>query len=48
MIPRVYGYTAMFSAIFTKRNNSHDLLFAALDHKTMPKWGLLFMERHSS
>ena len=36
----VYGYSYMFSTIFTKKNNPCDNLFAFLDHKALPKWGL--------
>ena len=40
-----YGHTSIFSAIFTKRNNFSDFLFASLDDETLPKRDQLLKER---
>ena len=43
---KMYGLTYMFfSAIFSKRDNFSDFLFASLDNETFSKRGLLLKER---
>ena len=47
----VYGYRSMFdfiSAIFTKRDNFGNFLFASLDNEAHPEWDQLIKERISS
>ena len=42
---KVYGNTTMVSAILTKGNNFFDFLFASLEDRALPKWGLLLKEK---
>ena len=39
------GAPRCFSTSFTKGNNFSDFLFASLDGKALPKWGLHLKER---
>ena len=41
----LYEYTSMFFTIFTKGNNIHDSLVAALVDDAFLKWGLLLKKR---
>ena len=34
----MYGYTYLFSGIFTKGNFFHNFLFAVLADQALPKW----------
>ena len=42
---KVYGYTSIYFAMFSKGDNFCDFLFAYLDDRVFPKRGLLLKER---
>ena len=42
---KVYEYTSIFSAIFSKGDNFHDVLFAYLEEEIFKRWDLLLKDR---
>ena len=45
LLLKVYGYTSIFFAMFSKGGNFLDFLFAYLDDEVFSKWGLLLKKR---